>query len=96
MSVCELQMTPDEAEKIRQCESVIIREYELADGRRLARAVAWGDAEEMKRQAQIIGFFLLPVGVEIVAQVCMPVSEVFGTDSQVCMPVSEVFGTNAG
>ena len=72
---CRVEMTVDEFARIRQCESVIVREYERADGSRFAKPVAWGDADEMKIQAETQGMFIVPVGFEIVAQRAIPVSE---------------------
>ncbi len=72
---CRLEMTSDELADIRQCESVIVREYERADGSRFAKAVAWGDADEMEMQAVSNGMFIVPVGFKIVAQRAIAVSE---------------------
>lgn len=73
---CSLELTPSQLHSISQCEAVIVREYETEDGRRFAQAVAWGDADEMRSQAETPGLYVVPEGVKIVAQRAVPVSEI--------------------
>lgn len=74
-----LEITQADWDDIQQCEAVVIREYEPASGGdRFARAVAWGDEEEMKLQAETPGLFVVPVGFKIVTQTCVKVSTLMG------------------
>ena len=75
MYECPLEITDTDLGSIQKCEAVVIREYERRDGSRVAKAVAWGDAGEMKDQAATAGIFLLPVGYRIVRQKMVLVSE---------------------
>lgn len=75
---CPLRLTSDEYNAIRKCEAVVIREYETDSGERFANPVAWGDADEMQDQAAIPGLFVVPVGLRIVAQKCLPVADLLG------------------
>ncbi len=79
---CRLEITSGELAHIRQCESVIVREYARPDGSRFATPVAWGDADEMQMQAETNGMFVVPVGFEIVAQRAIPVSELLSPNEQ--------------
>lgn len=72
---CSIELTPGMLHDISQCEAVVVREYETDDGRRYAQAVAWGDADEMRDAADTPGIFVVPVGVKIVSQRSIPVSE---------------------
>lgn len=74
--VCQLEVTQEEFDQFSQCEAVIVREYEHADGSRVARVVAWGDMDEMTKQAAIPGIHIVPVGVKLVAQRVVPFSEI--------------------
>lgn len=76
--VCQLEMTQQEYDRMKQCESVIVREYERSDGSRFAKAVAWGDAEEMQEQASTPTMQIIPAGLSIVCQRAIPVSELLG------------------
>lgn len=78
--ICPLQITQQEFNLIRQCESVIVREYERADGSRFAVALAWGDAAEMQEQASTPSLQILPVGLSIVCQRTVLVSELLGQE----------------
>jgi hypothetical protein len=73
--ICNVELTQEQYDDIRKCESVIIREYENVDGSRFAKAVAWGDAEEMQLQADTPSVLIVPVGVAIVCQRAIPVAE---------------------
>ena len=77
-NVCQIEVTQQEYEQIKQCESVIIREYERADGARFAKAVAWGDSTEMQDQASTPTLQIVPVGLSIVCQRAISVSELLG------------------
>jgi len=76
--VCQLEMTQSEYDRVKLCESVIVREYERADGSRFAKAVAWGDADEMEEQAEMPSLHIVPAGVSIICQRAVPVSELLG------------------
>ncbi len=76
--VCRLKMTQQEFDRVNQCEAVIVREYEREDGSRFAKAVAWGDADEMQDQASTPTMQIVPVGLSIVCQRAIPVSELLG------------------
>lgn len=65
---CPLKMTSQEYADIQQCEAVVIREYELVDGSRIAMPVAWGDAIDMQDAAKTRGIFIVPPDVEIISQ----------------------------
>ena len=80
MSECNLEITQQEFDAIAKCESVVVREYERADGTHYAEAVAWVDSEEMQDAASTRGLFVVPVGVSIVCQTAIPVSELLGPD----------------
>ena len=75
---CKLAVTQQEYDQIQQCEAVIVREYERPDGSRFANAVAWGDLAEMEVQASTPSLLVVPVGLSIVCQRAIPVSEVLG------------------
>jgi len=68
MTECRLEISESDWCDIRHCEAVIVREYESKDGQRLARAVAWGDYDEMKEQAETPMMFVVPVGFHIIGQ----------------------------
>ena len=74
----ELEVTQDEYDQVMQCEAVIVREYQRADGSRVAQAVAWGDADEMHDEASRPVIQIVPVGLTIVDQRVIPVSELGG------------------
>jgi len=72
MTECRLEISESDWRDIQHCEAVIVREYESQDGqRRFARAVAWGDYDEMKEQSETL--FVVPVGVKIIGQQVMRV-----------------------
>lgn len=75
---CPLHVSNWELERIRECESVVVREYETESGERFAQPVAWGDEDEMESQAAIPGLFLVPAGIKIVGQQAVPVAELLG------------------
>lgn len=72
---CPLEITTEQWNDIQHCESVVVREYERLDGSRVARAVAWGDAEEMELQAETPAMFIVPVGFHIICQRAIPVND---------------------
>ena len=74
----ELEVTQEEHDQFMKCEAVIVREYQRPDGSRVAQVLAWGDAEEMHDQASRPVIQLVPVGLTIVDQRVMPVSELGG------------------
>lgn len=80
MDECVLEVTQHEVDEIVHNESVVIREYERSDGSRYAKAVAWGDHDEMIDQASIKGMFIIPVGIKIVCQRAFKVSDIFETE----------------
>ena len=77
-AACPVEITQQEFDDIKQCEAVVIREYERADGSRIGKAVAWGDADEMQDQADTPGLFVVPVGLSIVCQQMVLVSDLLG------------------
>lgn len=81
MGTCPLEMTQQQLDDIRQCEAVVVREYETDGGRRFAHPVAWGDADEMRDAAETRGLFIIPVGVKIIGQQCLMVAELLGSES---------------
>lgn len=80
-SVCPLQMSQQQFDNIKQCEAVVVREYERADGSRFANAVAWGDADEMRDQAETPRIFIVPEGLSVVGHRVVLVSELLGAKS---------------
>ena len=76
--VCPVEITQQEYNDITRCEVVVIREYERADGSRFAKAVAWGDADEMQDQADTQCIVIVPVGFSIVGQKMVLVSDLLG------------------
>jgi hypothetical protein len=73
---CTLEITKDEWADIRKCESVIVREYEVEEtGNRTARAMAWGDHDEMEDQNSSPGLLIVPKGVRVIAQKVIRVSD---------------------
>lgn len=78
MDKCPLEVTQAELDDIQQCEALVVREYERSDGSRYSRPVAWGDADEMKDAADTPGIFIVPVGLSIVCQKMLLVSELLG------------------
>ena len=78
MSECPLRMTQAEYSQILKCDAVIVREYERDNGNRWAVPVAWGDAKEMQSQAESPTLQVVPVGVKIVCQRAVLVSELLG------------------
>ena len=77
-AACPLELTPQEYDAIKQCEAVVIREYETPGGSRVGKAVAWGDADEMRHQADTPGLFVVPVGLSIICQQVLLVSDLLG------------------
>jgi hypothetical protein len=75
MTTCPLEMTSHELDEIKQCEAVVVREYESLVRGRWAVPVAWGDFDEMEAQAVTTGWFIVPPGVRIVGQRAVRVSE---------------------
>jgi hypothetical protein len=41
---CTIEITQAQYDVILKCEAVVIREYELENGSRIGRLLAWGDA----------------------------------------------------
>lgn len=82
MSECVLEVTQAEVDEIILNESLIIREYERTDGSRFAKAVAWGDHDEMNCQASTYGIFVVPLGIKIVCQRAFKVSDIFEAERQ--------------
>lgn len=73
--VCPVEITQQDFDSIKRCEAVVIREYVGTDGSRFARAVAWGDADEMQDQADTPGIFVVPVEFSIIGQQMVLVSD---------------------
>jgi len=73
--ICPLEVTQQEVDDIKQCEAVVIREYEREDGSRIGRPVAWGDVDEMQDQADRFCICVVPFGFSIVCQQMVLVSD---------------------
>ncbi len=82
MDSCPLDVTPKEAAIIAKSEAVVIREYERSDLSRIAKLIAWGDLEEMEDLANRSEIVILPVGITIIAQKCVPVAELLGPEKE--------------
>lgn len=78
MDTCPLEVTQQVLDDIEQCEAVVIRERERPDGSRFSRAVAWGDADEIKDQADTHALLLVRDGMKIICQKMLLVSELVG------------------
>ena len=72
---CLLEVTSEEFADISKCEAVVLREYERPDGSRFAKAVGWGDLDEMTDQAETVFVLMVPTGLKYIAQQVIPVSE---------------------
>ena len=72
---CTLEVSREEWDNISHCEAVVIREYESVAGKRFARPVAYGDADEMEIAAETPGIFIVPVGFTIIGQAMVLVSD---------------------
>lgn len=80
---CRLDLTSETYVAIQQCEAVVVREYKLADDSRVAKIVAWGDVAEMQDAADTRGIFIVGVGVKIIGQTMVLVSDLLPqTDQQ--------------
>lgn len=82
MSEVVLELTQQELDDISKCEAVIVRDYQRADGSMFARAVAYGDADEMHEQASIRGLCIVPVGLSVVCQQVVMVSDLLGAEQR--------------
>lgn len=71
---CHTEVTQDELDEISRCEAVVIREYEKK-GCRYGRLIAWGDADEMRDVARAPGTYVVPVGVKIICDSMVLVTE---------------------
>jgi hypothetical protein len=74
--ICPLEVTPGEFEQFKDCEAVMIREFEKeSDQSRTARVVAWGDFDEIEHLASRHSIIVVPVGWTCVGQKTVKVSD---------------------
>ena len=79
---CQVTLPMEEYEAVKQSEAVVIREYDLADGSRVGKIVAWGDADEMQDIADTPGIYIVPAGTSIACQIMKRVAELLPPDEE--------------
>ena len=74
-NVCSISVSPGDWDQIKQCEAVVVVEYEDVNGIRFGRIEAWGDLDEMEDQASTYRIVVVRDGAKIVAQTAVKVGE---------------------
>ena len=72
---CPVIVTQEDYDQFRFSEAVVVVEYERQDGSRFGQIEAWGDAEEMQDQADTPRIAIVPVGLRLICQSPVLVSD---------------------
>ena len=80
MTTTETSITPELYAQLKDCDSVLVREYARSDGSRFAKVIAAGTSDEMDSLAGTPGLLLVLSGVEYIGDMVVPVGELLPPD----------------